>query len=90
LRIKARERAQLGRFGSSPRVRERISDRLQLIMADTVLTRVYDEKPIDRAGGHDLQKMNERRGAYIAALNAADNGDFVPLMAFATPDPAAC
>ena len=39
------------------------------IMADMVLTRVYGEKPIDWAGGHDLQKMNERRAAYIAALN---------------------
>src|SRR5262245_41689226 len=38
------------------------------IMADTVLDRVYGAKPIDWAGGHDLQKMNERRAAYIAAL----------------------
>jgi Fic-DOC domain mobile mystery protein B len=52
------------------------------IMADIVLTRVYKAKPIDWAGGHDLQKMNERRTAYIAALKAADRGDFEPLMAF--------
>jgi hypothetical protein len=29
----------------------------------TVLDRVYGEKPIDWAGGHDLKKMNERRAA---------------------------
>jgi Fic-DOC domain mobile mystery protein B len=55
------------------------------IMADQVLTRVYGEKPIDWVGGHDLQKMNERRAAYIAALKAADDGNIAPLMAFAAP-----
>jgi Fic-DOC domain mobile mystery protein B len=58
------------------------------IMADAVLKHVYGVKPIDWAGGHDLQKMNERRAAYIAALKAADNGDFAPLLAFAVPDSA--
>jgi Fic-DOC domain mobile mystery protein B len=52
------------------------------IMADTVLSRVYKAKPIDWAGGHDLQKMNVRRAAYIAALKAADQGDFGPLLGF--------
>jgi Fic-DOC domain mobile mystery protein B len=52
------------------------------IMADTVLQRVFGAKPIDWAGGHDLQKMNERRAAYIAALKAADNEDYAPLLAF--------
>lgn len=52
------------------------------IMADTVLTRVYKVKPIDWAGGYDLQHMNERRAAYIAALKAADRGDMGPLLAF--------
>jgi Fic-DOC domain mobile mystery protein B len=52
------------------------------IMADTVLQRIYGAKPIDWAGGHDLQKMNERRAAYIAALKAADNEDYAPLLAF--------
>ncbi len=55
------------------------------IMADTVLDRVYGTKPIDWAGGHDLQKMNERRTAYIAALKAADQDDIRPLMAFVAP-----
>jgi Fic-DOC domain mobile mystery protein B len=55
------------------------------IMADTVLDRVYGEDAIDWAGGHDLQKMNGRRVAYIAALKAADNGDFGPLRAFIGP-----
>jgi Fic-DOC domain mobile mystery protein B len=52
------------------------------IMADTVLSRVYKAKPIDWAGGHDLQKMNVRRAAYIAALKAADQGDFGLLLGF--------
>ncbi len=49
------------------------------IMADTVLTRVYGAKPIDWAGGPDLQSMNDRRTAYIAALKIADGEDFGPL-----------
>ena len=53
------------------------------IMADAILARVYKAEPIDWAGGHDLQKMNVRRAEYIAALKAADQGDFAPLMAFA-------
>ncbi|QUS40845.1 mobile mystery protein B [Tardiphaga alba] len=52
------------------------------IMADTVLTRVYKVAPIDWAGGYDLQQMNERRVAYIAALKAADRGDLGALMKF--------
>jgi len=50
-----------------------------------VLTRVYGAKPIDWAGGHDLQKMNDRRTAYIAALKVADGEDFGPLIAFVGP-----
>jgi Fic-DOC domain mobile mystery protein B len=52
------------------------------IMADAVLSRVYRAAPIDWAGGHDLQRMNDRRVAYIAALKAADQGDFGPLLKF--------
>jgi Fic-DOC domain mobile mystery protein B len=55
------------------------------IMADTVLNKVYRVEPIDWAGGHDLQKMNDRRVAYIAALKAADGGDVDPLMKFIGP-----
>lgn len=55
------------------------------IMADTVLRRVYSAEPIDWAGGHDLQKMNDRRRAYIVALRAADRGDLDPLLAFVAP-----
>ena len=55
------------------------------IMADAMLDRVYNEKPIDWAGGHDLQKMSGRRTAYIAALKAADQGDIGPLMEFVGP-----
>lgn len=55
------------------------------IMADAMLDRVYKERPIDWAGGHNLQKMGERRAAYIAALRAADGGDIGPLMKFIGP-----
>ncbi|MEO3432935.1 mobile mystery protein B [Inquilinus sp. CAU 1745] len=55
------------------------------ILADTVLKQIYGAAAIGWAGGHDLQKMNERRIAYIAALRAADRGDMGPLMAFARP-----
>jgi len=53
------------------------------IMADAMLRRVFRADPIDWAGGHDLQRLNERRVAYIAALKAADGGDFGPLLTFA-------
>ena len=55
------------------------------IMADTVLDRIYRAKPIDWARGLDLQKINERRIAYIAALKAADRDDIKPLMQFIGP-----
>jgi Fic-DOC domain mobile mystery protein B len=55
------------------------------IMADTVLNKIYGAEPIDWAGGHDLQKMNDRRTAYIAALKVADSGDIDPLMRFVAP-----
>ena len=55
------------------------------IMADAMLDRVYKAKPIDWAGGHDLQKIGERRTAYIAALKAADQGDLDPLLQFIGP-----
>lgn len=55
------------------------------IMADAVIDRIYKAKPIDWAGGHDLQRMNDRRAAYIAALKAADRGDFGPLLLFIGP-----
>lgn len=53
------------------------------IMADAALARVYGAAAIDWAGGHDLQQMNDRRISYIAALRAADGGNFAPLLAFA-------
>jgi Fic-DOC domain mobile mystery protein B len=57
------------------------------IMADTMLKRVYKAGPIDWRGGYDLQKMKERRIAYIAALKAADQGDIGPLIQFIGPRP---
>jgi fido (protein-threonine AMPylation protein) len=51
-------------------------------MADTVLDRIYGAEAIDWTAGHDLQKMNGRRNAYILALKAADRGDIGPLIEF--------
>lgn len=36
----------------------------------------------EKASGLDLQADNERRTIYIAALRAADSGDFGPLFEF--------
>jgi hypothetical protein len=47
-----------------------------------MLTRFYKVDRIDWAGGYDLQKMNDRRSAYIAALKSADAGDFSHLVNF--------
>ena len=52
------------------------------VMADAILLKLYQEKSIDWAGGHDLDTMNKRRAEYIKALRAADNGNFEPLFAF--------
>ncbi|MER9232912.1 mobile mystery protein B [Mesorhizobium sp. M0622] len=52
------------------------------IMADVVLDKVYGTGPIDWTAGSDLQKINERRIEYIAALKAADAHDVGPLLAF--------
>jgi Fic-DOC domain mobile mystery protein B len=52
------------------------------IAADTYLADRFGHPPIDWTAGKDLQRNNERRSAYIAALRAADAGDYGPLMDF--------
>lgn len=52
------------------------------IMADAILTIVLNEKLIDWSGGVDLQKISVRRTEYIAALRAADAGNFGLLFTF--------
>lgn len=52
------------------------------ILADTVLKRIYGADPVDWAGDDNLQQMNDRRAAYIAALKAADGEDYEPLLTF--------
>jgi len=52
------------------------------IMADTYLRACFEHAPIDWAGGRDLMKDNERRDKYIAALRAADGGDFLQILSF--------
>ena len=47
-----------------------------------VLIRLLDEPAIDWAGGYKLERMNERRDEYIAALRAADGHDFSELLKF--------
>ena len=52
------------------------------IAADTYITDRFGVDAIDWAAGHDLQRSNERRDSYIAALRAADAGDYGPLLDF--------
>ena len=52
------------------------------IMADAILTKALGENAIDWSGGHDLQTMGDHRKKYIAALRAADQGDYDPLLEF--------
>jgi mobile mystery protein B len=52
------------------------------IMADAVLTKLFNEPAIDWAGGYRLEAMNERRDQYIAALRAADGYDMSALLEF--------
>lgn len=56
--------------------------RYSRIMADVYLEDVLQADPVDWGGGYDLQQMNERRKQYIAALRAADAGDYAPLFQF--------
>lgn len=52
------------------------------IAADTYIADRFELAPIDWTAGHDLQHTNDRRNAYIAALRAADAGNYEPLLAF--------
>ncbi|MEM7666331.1 MAG: mobile mystery protein B [Pseudomonadota bacterium] len=52
------------------------------ILADTYLEEGFGHIPIDWAGGADLTKSNDRRDTYIAALRAADAGEFDALLTF--------
>lgn len=54
------------------------------IMADEYLRQYYGQPPIDWAAGQDLMKSNERRDQYIAALRAADGGEFQAIIDFVT------
>lgn len=52
------------------------------IAADIMLEDHYGHAPVEWAGGFDLQAANARRKLYIAALRAADGGDYLPLLEF--------
>lgn len=52
------------------------------IATDLYAEDYFDHSSIDWAAGHDLQRSNDRRNAYISALRAADAGDFEPLLVF--------
>lgn len=52
------------------------------IAADIYLDECFGHDPVDWAAGNDLMHMNERRSAYIAALRAADKGEYGLLFAF--------
>lgn len=50
--------------------------------ADEYLRQYFGQPPIDWATGVNLQADSARRTAYIAALRAADGGDYGSLLAF--------
>ena len=52
------------------------------IATDIFLQDYFDHAPIEWASGFDLDADNARRDAYIAALRAADAGDFGPILKF--------
>lgn len=52
------------------------------IAADSYLAEHFGQAPIDWSAGQDLQQSTQRRDSYIAALRAADAGDYAPLLAF--------
>lgn len=52
------------------------------IFADILLGDIYGHAPIDWAAGENLQSFTARRNAYIAALRAADAGDYGLLFEF--------
>lgn len=52
------------------------------IVTDAMLQDYFRHDPIQWTDGFDLQADNARRTAYIAALRAADKGDFHPLFVF--------
>ena len=52
------------------------------IATDLYLENFFGHPAIDWAAGHDLLHTNERRSAYIAALRAADAGDYGMLCVF--------
>jgi len=52
------------------------------IMSDCILTKIYNEKPINWSGGYEPHRMQERRKLYINVLRAADKGNYAPLLEF--------
>jgi len=56
--------------------------RFSRIMGDIMMEKVFGVSAIDWTAGTDLQAITDRRQQYIAALRAADRGDFDLLMSF--------
>jgi Fic-DOC domain mobile mystery protein B len=52
------------------------------LMADALLERIFRFPPIDWTSGTDLRTNSLRRTQYIAALKAADQENYRPLLAF--------
>lgn len=52
------------------------------LAADAYLGEYFGHPPVDWAAGHDLTKTNQRRDEYIAALRAADSGNYNPSLIF--------
>ena len=56
------------------------------LMADALLEKIFRSPPIDWTLGDELKINGQRRTQYIAALKAADQEDYRPLLAFAGID----
>lgn len=57
------------------------------IATDIYLQKYFEHSAIDWAADQDLMNRNDRRNAYIAALRAADGGQYDLLFAFVGADP---
>ena len=57
--------------------------RLARVMADALLSKVFDQPPLDWTGKENVESMGPRRRTYISALQEADRGNYDSLLAFA-------
>lgn len=52
------------------------------LMADIIISQIFD-KPVFGWHNANLNKKGDARSKYLSAIRSADNGDIIPLLAFA-------